>query len=87
MAVNSPAEEADLREGDEIVWCDNVINQNPSRTPGVPSAAFKQLLGKIKDHENEMLPVYLRRGGELVHTIVYPRKWHGAGLTGITIVG
>ncbi|CAI2370038.1 unnamed protein product [Moneuplotes crassus] len=91
VSGGSPAEEADLQSGDEIVWCNGLTktqtSSRGSRGYEGESQAFKDIKTMIVKHANNaLLPLYVKRNGHLFHAIVKPRTWDGEGLTGMTII-
>lgn len=75
---NSPAEIANIREGDEILWCNNVYSKTPD--------SFNALLTQIKNHKDKKLMFYIKRYSQVESVVVELKEWSGKGLTGMTIV-
>lgn len=79
VAEGSPAEEAGLEKGDEIIWCNTITFQSKD--------AFPNLLIQIKNSEDNNIIFYVRKyRGDIEQLVATPRKWaSGKGLTGMSI--
>lgn len=78
---NSPAEEAGLKEGDGIVYFDNILFKGVSVNP-------LQAIAKIANEKvNKSIPIDIVRKNdinmiEIKHLILIPHQWSGNGILG-----
>ena len=78
VASNSPASEAGLKVGDQLVRFATIEHKN---FEGLP-----QLAEMTRDNEDTLLLVDVVRAGELKEMTLVPHRWAGAGLLGCVLV-
>ena len=70
----SPAKEAGLINGDELLAFGRVTAQTSDALNAVPSV--------VRDNVNKRIPLTVRRGGNIVSVVITPKSWGGRGLLG-----
>ena len=70
----SPAKEAGLMNGDELLAFGRVSAQTSDALNAVPSV--------VRDNVNKRIPLTIRRGGSVLSVMITPKSWGGRGLLG-----
>jgi 26S proteasome non-ATPase regulatory subunit 9 len=70
----SPASEAGLKNGDELLAFGKVNGLTLDALNAVPSV--------VKDNVNKRIPLYVKRQGIVVSVFITPKPWGGRGLLG-----
>ena len=70
----SPAKEAGLMNGDELLAFGKVTAQTSDALNAVPSV--------VRDAVNKRIPLIIRRGENIISVTITPKSWGGRGLLG-----
>ncbi|KAL5284722.1 PSMD9 family protein [Megaselia abdita] len=75
VTPGSPAEDAGLREQDEIIEFGSINHSNFQKD-------IQKIAQLVKNKENQRIPLKIRRGEETLNGNLIPRNWSGRGLLG-----
>lgn len=75
VTPGSPAEDAGLREHDEIIEFGSINHSNFQKD-------IQKIALLVKNKENQRIPLRFRRGDDILSANLTPRSWSGRGLLG-----
>lgn len=74
VSSSSPAEEAGVAVGDQLIAFASITGQTPNTLPAVAAA--------LQAHENKQVDARLLRRGSIINLKLTPHSWTGRGLLG-----